>query len=88
MRRSLGVVALCVVSFVAGAVLQRLYDCRGLVSETTVPAEPAASARATAAEPAAPIDFANQPLWAYGFLESPKLGDKANRRRRPRAACR
>jgi cytochrome c553 len=77
MRRSLGVVALCVISFVAGAVLQRLYDRRGLISETAGPAGPTASAPATAAEPAAPIDFANQPLWAYGFLESPKPGEKA-----------
>ena len=74
MRRSLGVVALCVISFVAGAVLQRLYDRRGLVSETPRPAE---AARAPAPEPATAVDFANQPLWAYGFLEAPKPGEKA-----------
>ena len=74
MRRSLGVVALCVISFVAGAVLQRLYDRRGVVSETPRPAE---AARAPAPEPATAVDFANQPLWAYGFLEAPKPGEKA-----------
>ena len=74
MRRSLGVVALCVVSFVAGAVLQRLYDRRGVVGETPRPAE---AARAPAPEPATAVDFANQPLWAYGFLEAPKPGEKA-----------
>ena len=74
MRRSLGVVALCVISFVAGAVLQRLYDRRGVISETPRPAE---AARAPAPEPATAVDFANQPLWAYGFLEAPKPGEKA-----------
>ena len=74
MRRSLGVVALCVISFVAGAVLQRLYDRRGVVSETPRPAE---AARAPAPEPATAVDFADQPLWAYGFLEAPKPGEKA-----------
>ena len=74
MRRSLGVVALCVISFVAGAVLQRLYDRRGLVSETPQPAE---AARAAASEPATAVDFAYQPLWAYGVLETPKPGEKA-----------
>ena len=74
MRRSLGVVALCAISFVGGAVLQRLYDRRGLVSEAPQPAE---ETRAAASEPATAVDFANQPLWAYGFLEAPKPGEKA-----------
>ena len=74
MRRSIAVAGLCVISFVAGATLQRLYDRRGVVSEAQ-PGGPAASAAPH--QPSAPIDFTNQPLWAYGFLEAPKPGEKA-----------
>ena len=75
MRRSLGIVALCAISFAAGAVAQRLYDRRALVPDagsagaaaTTEPVEGSRTA----------VDFSRQPLWAYGFLEPPKPGDKA-----------
>ena len=36
MRRSIAVLGLCLISFVAGAMMQRLYDRRGLVSVASV----------------------------------------------------
>ena len=79
MRRSLAVAGLCLISFVAGAMLQRLYDRRGVVSPpTATTAESTAAAAETAASgtPTA-VDFSDQPLWAYGFPDKPKAGDKA-----------
>lgn len=78
MGRSLVVAGLCLVSFIAGAMLQRLYDRRGLVTPATTTAESttAAPETATSAAPVA-IDFSDQPLWAYGFPDKPKPGDKA-----------
>ena len=76
MRRSLGVVLLCVVSFAAGAGVQRLYDRRGIVPAAT---SAVAVTPAEAVDTSVPaVDFARLPLWAYGVTEPPKPGDKAN----------
>ncbi len=73
MQRTLGVLALCVGSFVAGAVAQRTYDRRGVTSEGAATSTPT-----VVADSAAAVDFTHQPLWAYGFLETPKPGEKAS----------
>jgi cytochrome c553 len=74
--RSLGVAGLCVLSFVAGAMLTRLYDQRGTVTDPGPATEsPPLPAAATDVPPSP--DFNNQPLWAYGFLEAPMPGDTA-----------
>jgi cytochrome c553 len=73
MRRTVGVVALCVVSFVAGGIVTRLYDQRATGGSGAVQVAGNAAARANAA-----IDFTRQPLWAYGFLDPPKPGEKAS----------
>jgi cytochrome c553 len=77
MRQALTVVALCILSFVAGAIAMRIYDL-GLRGGGSAPSAPAIAGNAVNA-PAAPavVDFTRQPLWAYGFLDSPKPGDKA-----------
>jgi cytochrome c553 len=74
MKRTLGVLALCAASFVAGAMVQRLYDRGRAEPEATGPTVPPADLPATTG-PA--VDFTRQPLWAYGFLEPPAPGDKA-----------
>lgn len=74
MRRSFGVVVLCAVSFVAGAVVQRTCDRR--LGQPTAGVEPRA-AEVAADERAPIIDFAREPLWAYGFLAPPAPGDQA-----------
>jgi cytochrome c553 len=73
MQRTLSVVALCVGSFVTGAVAQRLYDQSQVGGGGAAPAAPTVVADASAA-----VDFTRQPLWAYGFLEAPKPGEKAS----------
>ena len=73
MRRSLGVVALCAVSFAAGALVQRTYDRR---AAAPVDANAAGSAAVVDSTEVA-VDFTKQPLWAYGFLEPPAAGEKA-----------
>ena len=77
MRRSLGVVALCVISFAAGAVMQRLYDRRVPSGDASQPSDRATALTPARDEPAAPVNFDKQPLWAYGFVDAPKPGDKA-----------
>lgn len=84
MRRSIGVVVLCAVSFVAGAIATRWYDRRGAAAEGT---------RASSVEPAgtlpeARVDFSQQPLWAYGFPTAPAPGEKAEPQRPPSRALR
>jgi cytochrome c553 len=44
----------------------------GAPAESTV----APTAPVPPAEPSAPVDFSRQPLWAYGFPDAPKPGDK------------
>ena len=75
-----GVVLVGLVCFVLGIVSQRVYDAR----RRPVAAPPVAKAPEPAPPgPAAPtvdfasINFATEPLWAYGFLDPPKPGDKA-----------
>ena len=84
MRRSLGVAALCAVSFVAGAMAERLYDRSGAAA--------AGESASTVAPPGnlatAVVDFAQQPLWAYGFPAPPAPGEKAEPQRPPSRALR
>ncbi len=72
MRQALTVVALCILSFAAGAIAMRIYDL-GLRGGGSAPSAPAIAVGAPAV-----VDFTRQPLWAYGFLDSPKPGDKAS----------
>ena len=67
---------LVIVSFAMGAAVMRAYDSRN--SAETAAAR-TASDTATALKPAdvKPIDFAQEPLWAYGFDRPPQPGDKA-----------
>ena len=84
MRRSLGVAALCAVSFVAGGLAERLYDRSGAAA--------AGESASTVAPPGnlatAVVDFAQQPLWAYGFPAPPAPGEKAEPQRPPSRALR
>ena len=75
MRRSLGIVLLCVVSFAAGAAVQRLYDRRAVAPDAGRAATPASPETVDTSVPV--VDFARLPLWAYGVVEPPKPGDKA-----------
>ena len=74
MRRRVGLVALCIASVALGAVLQRFYDTspsgglRPVATESPSGGEPGTAVR---------VDFAGEPLWAYGFLEPPAPGEKA-----------
>ncbi len=84
MRRSLGVAVLCAASFAAGALVQRLYDRSG-----TAPTGGSASSVASPGNLAtAVVDFAQQPLWAYGFPTPPAPGEKAEPQRPPSRALR
>src|SRR5262245_28241093 len=75
MGRSFGVAALCVVSFVAGILVTRVYDGRTATGGGPTAAPESTEASATSE---APVNFAGQPLWAYGFEEAPKPGEKAS----------
>ena len=72
MQRTVSLVGLCVVSFVAGGIATRLYDRGALVGGGGATAAPSTGAASVVA-----VDFTRQPLWAYGFLEAPKPGEKA-----------
>jgi cytochrome c553 len=70
-----------VAAFALGAVVQRYYDVHRL--STTAPPAPVAKAPAEGS-PAAPkeqdfsgVHFDLEPLWAYGFADPAKPGDKA-----------
>jgi cytochrome c553 len=76
MRQALTVVVLCILSFAAGAIAMRIYDL-GMRGGGSV-ARPAATAAVNAPAAPAVVDFTGQPLWAYGFLEAPKPGEKAS----------
>ena len=65
---------MCVVSFVAGILVTRVYD--GRTAAGGGPTAAPESTEATATE--TPVNFAGQPLWAYGFEEPPKPGEKAS----------
>src|SRR5262245_19525609 len=85
MRRSLGVAALCAASFAAGTIAQRLYD-----RAASGPVEASAATVTTPRSdlPSTVVDFAQQPLWAYGFPTAPAPGDKAEPQRPPSRALR
>jgi cytochrome c553 len=74
MQRSVGVTLLCVLSFAAGAAVQHLYERRAVAPEVArAPAPDAISV----VDRSATVDFSREPLWAYGFLQPPKPGDRA-----------
>ena len=54
----------------------RIYDL-GMQGGGSV-ARPASTVAVNAPPAPAVVDFTRQPLWAYGFLDSPKPGDKAS----------
>ena len=68
MTRSTSVAITAVVFFALGVTVQRVYDSRG-TRET--------AARAVARAAAPTIEFANEPLWAYGFPTVRKSGEEA-----------
>ena len=65
MKRPLATIVLGIICFVLGAAVQRLYDTRRFASLASRP------------QPAAEVDFASEPLWAYGFNASRKPGETA-----------
>ncbi len=75
MRRSLGVAALCVVSFAAGIAVQRAYDRRVAGGDGSTTAPPFGETTSTTESP---VDFSRQPLWAYGFEKPLEPGEKAS----------
>jgi cytochrome c553 len=80
-KRSLSTIALGIVCFGLGAITQRYYDDRRAAAVT------ARSANPVPAEPV--VDFAREPLWAYGFETVRQPGEIAapqtppNRKLRP-----
>lgn len=68
MTRSTSVALAAIASFALGVAAQRVYDARMATEDT---------ARATANATAPTIDFANEPLWAYGFETVRKPGEEA-----------
>jgi len=84
MRSRVRFVALGIACFAMGAVLQRLYDTssRGGLRPVATTSTPGGGAPVN-------VNFAAEPLWAYGFLERPAPGEKAapqappNRKLRP-----
>jgi cytochrome c553 len=65
LKRRLGTLLLAVVCFALGALVQRYYDTRRIAS---VPVPP---------QTATEVDFASEPLWAYGFNAVRKSGEMA-----------
>jgi len=65
MKRPLATIVLGIICFALGAAVQRLYDTRRFASLASRP------------QPAAEVDFASEPLWAYGFNASRKPGETA-----------
>ncbi|MBM4184816.1 MAG: hypothetical protein FJ207_11490 [Gemmatimonadetes bacterium] len=76
--RPLGVAGLCAMSFVAGVLLKGLYDQRSVANGDVTSAAESESLLAPPTDLPRAVDFANQPLWAYGFLEPPKPGEVAS----------
>src|SRR5262245_33584452 len=72
MKRFIGPIGLAFVCFALGAVAQRYYDTRWQARETAAAVQPPSATPATPS-----VDFANEPLWAYGFETVSKPGDKA-----------
>lgn len=78
MKRA-GVVVVLIAGFVLGAAVMRYYDTHvpGPVETTAVPAQGAAPADLPAPPRMVNIRFDREPLWAYGFTDVPKPGEKA-----------
>src|SRR5439155_20036020 len=71
---------LLIVAFALGAAVMRYYDTRQATSKVVQAPLPSTDLPATAApEPprSVNVNFAREPLWAYGFTEPAKAGDKA-----------
>jgi cytochrome c553 len=66
-KRSLGTILLAIVCFGLGAAVQRYYDARTTASFARQPPQTAATV----------VDFAAEPLWAYGFTAVRKAGETA-----------
>jgi cytochrome c553 len=76
-------IALAIAGFAFGAVAQRIYDAPRLASASPVaqriaPPPPVPPVVTPPPVPFASIQFDHEPLWAYGFDQPPKPGDKAN----------
>jgi cytochrome c553 len=65
------------VCFALGIVSQRAYDGRRRAAGPPAPTAAAPVEGTAGTVNYASVDFASEPLWAYGFLEPPKPGDKA-----------
>jgi len=76
-----GVALVGVICFVLGIVAQRVYESRRPAARPPVQAGARPEAEPRAPESSgvnvASINFEQEPLWAYGFLEPPKPGEKA-----------
>ena len=76
MSRRIGVFILGVACFALGAVVQRVYDTR-FASQAPRTAAVPPGATGPGSGVAVAVDFANEPLWAYGFEKRPAPGEKA-----------
>jgi cytochrome c553 len=74
MKRYLGTIAVAAICFALGAAVQRLYDLRRLAPS---PAVRTVMPETKVAPPVRPIQFDQEPLWAYGFDTFAKASDKA-----------
>jgi cytochrome c553 len=89
-RRRLGSVLLGLVCFGLGALVQHRYDGRRGAIRPSAPtaAPPAVDTGELPAPPIASIDFAHEPLWAYGFDRPPRPGETAAPQAAPSRALR
>ena len=71
MKRFISTFVVACACFALGAVAQRYYDTRWQARETVASVEP------PPAMPGTSVDFASEPLWAYGFETISKPGDMA-----------
>jgi cytochrome c553 len=82
-KQRLGALGLAIVCFALGAGVQRMYDARKNAPPAKAPAQATPAASTVARLTAVPdidrshIDFAKEPLWAWGHADPPKPGDKA-----------
>ncbi len=85
--KRISTIVLALACFLLGALSQRIYDARRATTESSVArriaprAAPAATPRAAPVAippvPFAPVQSAGEPLWAFGFEQPPKPGEKA-----------